>query len=637
MSVLSGLWHLDGAPLDKERLSRIADLASQHGPDGRSPYFTESIGMIFQLFDSGTAVGRGRQPHLSPAGTVLMWDGRLDNRNDLLALLKQEPPHMGNQPASDIAIIHAVYDEYGPQCFGRIVGDWAMCVWEPRTRRLMLSCDFIGVRPLYYCRLNNALLWCSDLSALVRGADISLHVCDLYIAEYLEALPRPDLTPYEEIRAVAPGTWLEISERDSGAHQYWTWNTENPIRHNSDREYEEHFRYEFRRSIQRRLQTDHAVMAELSGGIDSSSIVCIADEILDSGEAVTPALHTLSYYHDEEPGCDERPYFAVIENKRGRVGTHINSARYETLTLEWPLFVPVPVFPHGLFESEAELCESMASHSALTILSGLGGDEFLGGVPTGIPELADLLHLHEIGAFRNSLSHWSKVHRTSRWSLIRSTLRAVLAQSPHDRSRFTRRKTSIASPELRRRAPLPAADHSHVLCGGAMPSQRMFAEAWLLIQRQVAYLPRPLYGCYHRTYPYLDRDLMVFLFNIPRTQIIRAGQRRSLIRRALDSLVPHENLWRKDKATSVRRYMRLFARHSAEIGACLHEPSVSKELGDYIDLKRTEAALSYASNGMAVYNWPVMRIVGATLWLMMATGYLALAARHQGTGMAPSR
>ena len=86
----------------------------------------------------------------------------------------------------------------------------------------------------------------------------------------------------------------------------------------SDAEYEEHFRSVFAQSVRRRLRSDSPILAELSGGMDSSSIVCMADEIISRGQLATPRLDTLSYYDDSEPNWNERPYFSQVEEKRGR-------------------------------------------------------------------------------------------------------------------------------------------------------------------------------------------------------------------------------------------------------------------------------------------------------------------------------
>src|SRR5256885_4258588 len=87
------------------------------------------------------------------------------------------------------------------------------------------------------------------------------------------------------------------------------------------------FRNLFRQSVRRRLRSDSPVLAELSGGLDSSSIVCMADDILATGGAETPRLDTLSIYDKTEPNGDDWIYFRKIEEKRGRPGVHIDGSK----------------------------------------------------------------------------------------------------------------------------------------------------------------------------------------------------------------------------------------------------------------------------------------------------------------------
>ena len=126
--------------------------------------------------------------------------------------------------------------------------------------------------------------------------------------------------------------------------RFWRFSPKSRIRYKTDAEYEEHFRHVFRQSVQRRLRSDSPILAELSGGLDSSSIVCMADDILAKEGAETPRLDTLSYYDKSEPSGDDWIYFQKIEAKRGRVGIHIDGSRLGTSpdSLACTDFCPLP-------------------------------------------------------------------------------------------------------------------------------------------------------------------------------------------------------------------------------------------------------------------------------------------------------
>jgi asparagine synthase (glutamine-hydrolysing) len=615
MSTLSGLLSFDHKPLDLTTLETVAQRSRQHDYNQPSKVCFESVGLIYQSFDSSPTMESELQPHLSDTGTTLMWDGRLDNRKELLAAIGD----CANDNKSDVEVLHALYDKNGPNCLAEIIGDWAMCVWSAREQKILLACDFSGLRRIYYCKLPHCVIWCTDLEALVSGSGRIFELNDDYVAEYLQGIPGPSLTPYLEIHAVPPGHLVEIREREISIRRYWSWNTEKPIVYKSDGEYEDHCRLLLRQSVKRRLQSRFPVSAELSGGVDSSSIVCLAHDILNSEGAGTPSLHTLSYYHDEEPSCDERPYFSVIEQAVGRVGTHINSARYDTLTLDLGRFVPLPIYPQGAIDAERDLGAFMRQHSAHTLLSGIGGDEFLGGVPTGIPELADLVREAAMDKYWASLGRWSTSSRVSRWHLLRESVAAAMTSTVCDSPIFAGSVPSVMSSQFEhyaRSRPHIGSAWSHRM----RPSQRAFIEVWLGLSRQLVHTQAPMFGCYERAYPYLDRDVLSFLFNVPRAQIIRAGQRRSLMRRTLASLVPHEILWRRNKATAIRRNMRIYASLSAEIANCIRESLLVR--AGYVDYGKFLAALDGACNGVVEHSFPVMRVIALDTWLKAASQYV---------------
>src|SRR5207249_3093653 len=175
--------------------------------------------------------------------------------------------------------------------------------------------------------------------------------------------------------------------------KYGDFDPNKRIRYRTDGEYEEHFRAVFAEAVRRRLRSDSPILAELSGGMDSSSIVCMADAIIARGAAETPRLDTLSYYHDSEPNWNERPYFTKVEEKRGRTGTHIDVGKQESLLVQFESdsFAPTPSSGGRPNEAERQYTARITSQRISVVLSGIGGDEVMGGLPTPTPELEDLL------------------------------------------------------------------------------------------------------------------------------------------------------------------------------------------------------------------------------------------------------
>ena len=193
--------------------------------------------------------------------------------------------------------------------------------------------------------------------------------------------PAMHLTPCVGIHSVPPSSSVLLRP---GKHTSANIGTSIPtrrFRYRTDAEYEEHFRTVFAKAVQRNLRSDRPVLAELSGGRDSSSIVCMADTIIARGAAETPRLDTISYFDDSEPNWNERPYFNKVEEKRGRTGWHINVGAQDPENIPKPEPVPEPA--NGRFvptpgcdgRTSPQIRVCLVSQGNRVLLSGVGGDE----------------------------------------------------------------------------------------------------------------------------------------------------------------------------------------------------------------------------------------------------------------------
>ena len=200
--------------------------------------------------------------------------------------------------------------------------------------------------------------------------------------------PALSLTPCVGIHSVPPSSSVIIQPGKHDVSKYWDFDPTNQIRYRAEAEYEEHFRAVFAKAVQRKLRSDTPVLAELSGGRDSSSIVCMADNVIARGTADTPRLDTISYYDDSEPNWNERPYFTKIEEKRGRTGWHINVGSQDPKEIRAPE-PPLNFFSRPLCRQRPATMAGPLRKSgdvsprkeiAASCFSGIGGDEVMGGV-----------------------------------------------------------------------------------------------------------------------------------------------------------------------------------------------------------------------------------------------------------------
>lgn len=611
MSAQFGRWNFDGVPIEESYLEKVSALLAPYGPDGAHSYSSRSVHLRYHAFDTTAESREESQPYVSGSGRVVSWDGRLDNREELLARFDQHPACA----RADVALVARAYERWGRESFSRFVGDWAVVIWSPGNRLLTLAKDFVGTRPLYYALENDRVTWSTVLDPLVLLAGKSFRLEEEYLAGHLLSFPQSHLTPYAGILSVPPCCVVEISPRKRTIHRYWEFNARETIRYRSDSEYEEHFRRVFRESVRRRLRSETPVLAELSGGMDSSSIVCMADQIIEQGAASTPRLDTVSYHDDGDPHWNERPYFSRVESKRGRSGCHIEVSPADIFPF-FPLdgaFRSTPGARPSHNPAARKFAACLLDQGHRVLLSGIGGDEVSGGVPTPVPELADLLARAKFLSLARRLAVWA-LRRRQPWPLLAwEALREFLPSALVGRAKHYRWPPWLC-PEFtaRNRRALAALDTRYSFFG-PLPSFQENLDTLDGLRRQMAALPLPSQPTYEIRRPFLDRHLLEFIYAIPREQLVRPGERRSLLRRALQGIVPDEVLNRKRKAYLSRGPL---AGLSASFPQAIQMNGrmIAEALG-ILDTQDYLSEVRAACHGQQSAVLAIMRTLGLEYWL----------------------
>jgi len=302
MSVQFGRWNFEGRPPDQGYIEKVTTTLAPFGPDGSESYSQGGVKILYGAFHTTKESQCEMQPYVCVSGTVITWDGRLDNRAELINRLRDS----SSIDFTDVAIVAAAYEKWGGGCFAHLIGDWALSIWNPVERSLLLAKDPIGTRHLYYSFDKNQITWSTILDPLVRFAGKTFEICEEYIAGLFAVFHAAHLTPYIGIHAVPPSASVFLQPGKHIVSKYWDFDPEKRIRYRTDAEYEDSFRTVFAEAVRRRLRSDRPILAELSGGMDSSSIVCMADSIIARGAAESPRLDTISWYNDSHHNLDER-------------------------------------------------------------------------------------------------------------------------------------------------------------------------------------------------------------------------------------------------------------------------------------------------------------------------------------------
>lgn len=608
MSVQYGKCNFDGRPIHPEDFDRVRPLLAPYGPDGESYMYKQNFGLLYLAFHTTEESRREVQPCEFTREAVLTWDGRLDNRENILSLLAGKL----TASATDVEIAAAAFERWGTDSFPKLIGDWALSVWDARSQTLILAKDFVGARHLFYSLGRDEATWCTILDPLVLFTNHRFELDKEYLAGWLAFFPSPHLTPYVGIASVPPASFVRIVRDRDVVREYWNFESTKRILYRDDREYEEHFRCVFSDSVRRRLRSDRTVIAELSGGVDSSSVVCVADQIVDSGSVQASKVATVSYYDHSEPNWNELPYVAVVEAARQVTGCHIDVSqrRYIPQIIERN-FPAMPGSAPYKDEPERRFADCLTENGHRVLLSGVGGDEVMGGVPTPIPELQNSLVSFRFRRLAHQLKDWALVQRRPWLSLLWETLREFLPPNWRG-TRLDRMSAYWLCPNFAQKYKTALSGYEpRMKFSGPHPCFQQNMSTIDALRRHVAATAPSRNPPYEKRYPYLDRELLEFVFAIPREQLIRPSQRRFLQRGALRGIVPPEILERKRKAYVARGPMAAVAAHCSELTA---RDMVAASLG-IVDPILFADVLEQAREGREVPVVSLLRTLTMESWL----------------------
>ena len=551
MSAIAGIYNFAGKPIDEPTVRRIGTSLIRLGPDGVHYWTSGSIGMVYGSFHTNVESRLETPPLVATGGQVLSWNGRLDNRDQLISTFRKE---LVNDP-TDVAIVMCAYRKWGIDFAGKLIGDFALALWDPRLNMLVLARDFVGPRTLYYRVDQSQIIWSSTLSTLIDFARVSLEIDDEYVAGFITKLPAGDLTPYRQFRCVAPGHVVIVESQRIRTQRFWKPEPGRRIRYKSDSEYEMQFRELFTESVSCRLRTDRPVWAELSGGLDSSPIVCVADALLKKGKVQAKTLQTVSRVYDEASKSDERKFIKPVEEKIGRSGLHLREDDYRLL-VAWPNeYVPcIPSHVANFAAYYKALDEAMKLNGSRVLLSGFGGDELQLGDGESFPELVDLLTKGRFSSLHKRLHAWSESRKES---YLKFAAQNVLSPLLPKKLQLSRHKVFTKLLRFYNPRFVKRMDLRDRLFG----PQEKFAggtEGFDYRANYFLYATRQLSAGFWQelcdiefSYPFTHQPLVEFMLSIPAEQHARPNESKSLIRRAFRDLLPAELIARKEKRITI--------------------------------------------------------------------------------------
>ncbi len=545
MCGICGQASLAEAELGGTAVGTMLDRLVHRGPDGHwIKHDTSATFGMARLTIRGLT--SGEQPMVDPAtGVMVVCNGEIDNHGELRAWLAGRGRPVPED--TDVAVLPGLYLELGAAFVDRLVGAFALAVWDPRERRLLLARDRAGERPLFYAVDGDTVTFASQLAAMAarQAEPPALDAPALHRYLQLGYFAAPD-SPLAGVIKVGPAECVTLTAHGIETRRYWRWPKPSPPRPDASIEA---FDGLFRQAVRRQSEVDVPVGLFLSGGVDSSLIA-----------AVTRSLHPdkpLTAYglRFGEDSFDEGQYAERVAGDLGiaYIPVWVTPAELPRLlravihTSGEPLADPAWV--------PTALLSERAAQDIRLALSGEGADELFGGYPTyfgaGLAERYARLPGALRAALRTLVERWPPSDRKVTLSFLLK--RFVQGDNLEGIARHVLWNASLAPATLARlgivpglRVWEPPADTSLLDRIQHYDLERSLAEGLLTKADRAS-----MHSALELRAPFLDPAVMEFAATLPARERVRGIQTKVFLKRYATRYLPEDIVYRKKRGLSV--------------------------------------------------------------------------------------
>ena len=346
------------------------------GPDDGGTYFNEKLGLGHRRLSILDLSERGHQPMHYKERYTIVFNGEIYNYIEIKAELERKGYTFSSD--SDTEIIPAAYDCYGVECLNLFNGMWAFAMWDQKENQLLLARDRFGVKPLYFYRNEDYFLFASEIKALLCDERITRKANDRIVFDYLKQglADHTDETFFKNIYRFPAGSYMYINceEKSPKCHRYYVLKFSGKVVEKEPANKKE-FRELFLRSVRLRLRSDVPTGSCLSGGLDSSAIVCAVNKVSDREHE----QHTFSFCAGEKK-IDEKEYMEEVVKETEVIPHYVSAERNDVKELfEELVYIQEEPFLSASIMAGYLVYKEAGRHGVKVLLDGQGADELLCG------------------------------------------------------------------------------------------------------------------------------------------------------------------------------------------------------------------------------------------------------------------
>ncbi|MDM7320599.1 MAG: asparagine synthase (glutamine-hydrolyzing) [Fervidobacterium sp.] len=541
MCGIAGIIKTDDVPVRQDEIKKMTDVVAHRGPDGEGFYFGKNFAFGHRRLAIIDLTDAGKQPmrYEGKNGTyVITYNGEVYNYIELKEELIKDGYVFNTH--TDTEVILAAYDKWGRDCVKRFNGMWAFAIYDEKRNEIFLSRDRFGIKPLYYTKLGNYFAFGSEIKqfTVLDGWKAKLNRARAYDFLALSISDHTEETLFDGVYQLFPGFNLVY---DLSTHKYalFKWYDLNDIKENKDISFDEACRM-FREllfdSVRIHLRSDVKVGSCLSGGLDSSTLVCVMNRLIDNKEnQETVSATTEVKRHREIEYAQEVAKYTGVK-------LHVIYPTFDELSEKLQEIVWYHDMPFGSTSIFAQwkVFETARKNGLIVMLDGQGADEILAGYHHVYgPFLASLLRKLDIGRFFKEFNAISKLGY-SKGLIFKLVMANLIPQMLAGKLRKLRRKESFF------RSVEGASDFSFTYKNMRDYRIDMFYKTSLLPLLRYEDRDSMRFSVEGRV-PYLDYRLVEFMLSLPEKYLVQNGVTKVILRNAMRGIVPDKVLDRKDK------------------------------------------------------------------------------------------
>lgn len=544
MSAITGIFYRDGKSVNPEMMKKMNDKLIHRGLNGSNIWVGGQAAFGHQMLFTTPESIHEELPFVDDeTGFVITADARIDNRKELSELLGLED----NETKPDSLFILKAYEKWGENCPKKLLGDFAFVIWNSKDKELFCARDHMGVKPFYYYINENMFVFATEIKALFDVPSVPLKLNKLTsVYHFIPSSQEKILTFYEDIFRLPSASILKLDNSNFVIRSYWKLDPNFEIQMDSEEEYLAEFKKIFNEAVKCRLRSAFPIGSELSGGLDSSSVVCMAKKNLNKN------IDTFSLITNFEDG-DEREYIQNVIDSGGvnphfLLADNINAINGLEKII-WHADRPIAAANITNFWN---LYKIIQNNNIRILLSGVDGDSV---ISHGRNYLKELMLTFQFQKLYKEVFYTSKVKNMRMVNIL--LFQVIFPMIPTFVKNLFKRNykeghfiiNNLKSDELNIKQIY--FDFNKCFDGS---NYRTAKELHYFAINQTAHqdaleVRDSLSSAFNfeERFPFYDKRLIEFCYGIPTELKYKSGWSRYLLRQAMSGILPEEIQWRSDK------------------------------------------------------------------------------------------